>query len=273
MQLSLDKRFSNEIVVKAICKRLAAADSAQLPAEVGKIDDNKPRDYQEIKICTRKPSKPVLQDDLKPRLKLAVKKKVVPVTKQNAINIESEDSFDRGENPKRNLQTQTLVKSNTTGSYYLIILNYVEQGDKYLMTLKDTTKKQFLCKRQEMPRDFAIYEVPVEDLDDPTDVFQTLKQRLEHQIREEAHLIVQSDPDKIDRAFFQIKRRPSLNATSSTKTKENLKNQRQAMTTDQGMSSSLKRQPTLQEMRDRADKVIRQASINNQYDYSGAVED
>ena len=128
-----------------------------------------------------------------------------------------------------------------------------------------------------MPRDFAIYEVPVEDLDDPTDVFQTLKQRLEHQIREEAHLIVQSDPDKIDRAFFQIKRRPSLNATSSTKmktkTKDNLTNQRQAMTTDQAMSSSLKSQPTLQEMRDRADKVIRQASINNQYDYSGAVED
>lgn len=42
-------------------------------------------------------------DALKPKLKLAVKKKVAPVTKQNSINIDSEDSFDRGENPKRNL--------------------------------------------------------------------------------------------------------------------------------------------------------------------------
>lgn len=109
--------------------------------------------------------------DLKPRLKLAVKKKVAPIKKQNSIEIDSEDSFDRGENPKRNGQTQTVVKSNTTSSYYLVILNYVEQGDKYLLTLKDTTKKQFLCKRQEMPRDFTIYGVPVEDLDDPTDVF------------------------------------------------------------------------------------------------------
>ena len=79
-----------------------------------------------------------------------------------------------------------------------------------------------------MPRDFAIYEVPVEDLDDPTDVFQTLKKRLEDQIREEAHLIVQSDLDKIDRAFFQRKKRHFMNVPSLMKVKDNLTHKRYA---------------------------------------------
>ena len=77
MKLSLDKKFTSQTVVKAICKRLAVADSAKLPTEVGKIEANEPRDYQEIMICTREPPLPVL--NLKPRLKLAVKKKVAPL--------------------------------------------------------------------------------------------------------------------------------------------------------------------------------------------------
>jgi len=81
------------------------------------------------------------------------------------------------------------VKSETTQSYYCITLNYVEMGDKYLLTLRDTTKRTFLCKKQEIPRDFAVFGVSVEDLEDPSDVMRTLKARLESLLRGEAHEI------------------------------------------------------------------------------------
>ena len=84
----------------------------------------------------------------------------------------------------------------------MITINYIEMGDKYLLTLKDTTKKTFLCKKQEIPKDFAIYGVPVEDLDDPADIMRTLKARLEYLLIEEAHQISQVSPTKISREFF-----------------------------------------------------------------------
>ena len=62
-------------------------------------------------------------------------------------NAESEDSFDRGENPKRNWMTTAIVKSEETGSYIMITLNYIVHGDKYQLTLKDISSKKFLCKR------------------------------------------------------------------------------------------------------------------------------
>ena len=50
--------------------------------------------------------------------------------------------------------TSTTVKSEKTGSYYLVKLEYKMVGDKYLITIKDLTKKSMLCKSQEIPREF-----------------------------------------------------------------------------------------------------------------------
>ena len=64
-----------------------------------------------------------------------------------------------------------------------MLLHYVEQGDKYLLTLKILGEKKFICKRQDVPRDYAIYGVSVDDLDDQSDVLRVLKGRLEEQVR------------------------------------------------------------------------------------------
>ena len=75
--------------------------------------------------------------------------------------------------------TQAVVKSEETGNYYMLTLHYVEIGDKYLLTLKDMTARNFICKRQNVPHQFAIYSVPVDELDDPSDVLRILKERLQ----------------------------------------------------------------------------------------------
>ena len=98
--------------------------------------------------------------------------------------------------------TTAIIKSETTLSYYMITLNYVLIGDKYLLTLKDTTKKKFLCKKQEVPREFALYGVDVEDLEDNSAVMRTLKDRLLDIVREEAHEIEQVSPIRISREIF-----------------------------------------------------------------------
>jgi hypothetical protein len=184
MSLSLDRRFNSETVVKAICKRLAAADDeAQLPANVSNTESDKPRIFKEMRSHRKdqaSDNEPIIP---KQKLKIAVKRKVETLKKKKQKKeevLDSEDSFDSSDNtkPRRDMQTQAIVKNDRTKDYFLILLNYVMQGDKYLVTLKNITSKKFLCKRQEMPREFALYGVPVEDLDDPTDVFQTLKKRL-----------------------------------------------------------------------------------------------
>lgn len=71
----------------------------------------------------------------------------------------------------------------------MIKLEYVEAGDKYLLSLKDLKKKAFLCIKQEMPHDFVLFGVPVEDLEDPADVFRFLKTRLANLIRSDASKI------------------------------------------------------------------------------------
>jgi len=107
----------------------------------------------------------------------------------------------------------------------MISLNYIEMGDKYLLTLKDMTKKTFLCKKQEIPKDFAIYGVPVEDLDDPADIMRTLKARLEYLLIEEAHQISQVSPTKISREFFSNPQRTkNYNSSGATKVKVNKTN-------------------------------------------------
>lgn len=120
------------------------------------------------------------------KIKVVNKSKKAATAKKKESLVDSEDSFDRGENPKRNVMTTAIVKSETTLSYYMIMLNYVMIGDKYLLTLKDTTKKTFLCKKQEIPRDFVVYGVEVDDLEDESAVMRTLKSRLSDIIREEA---------------------------------------------------------------------------------------
>ena len=75
--------------------------------------------------------------------------------------------------------TQAIVKCEQNGTFYMLILHYVEVGDKYLFTLKDMTTKAFLCKRQTVPREFVIYKVPLDDLDDPGDVLRVVKERLQ----------------------------------------------------------------------------------------------
>ena len=83
-----------------------------------------------------------------------------------------------------------------------LILDYVVMGDKYLMTLKCTKPNQFICKKQEVPRDFAIYQVPVDELDDPGDVLRVLKDRLVNQIKNDFNKPWQISTALIDRSFF-----------------------------------------------------------------------
>ena len=75
------------------------------------------------------------------------------------------------------------------------MLYYLEFGDKYQLTLKDVSTRQFLCKKQDVPRDFAIYQVPVDELDDPGDVLRILKDRIAFQIRTDASSIKQVSAD------------------------------------------------------------------------------
>ena len=57
--------------------------------------------------------------------------------------------------------TSAIVKNESTGSHFSIKIKYQKHDDKYLLTLKDCTKKKFLCKKQQVPRMFAHYGVPV----------------------------------------------------------------------------------------------------------------
>ena len=115
-----------------------------------------------------------------------------------------------GDTTSAKRMTLMVTKSERNSSYYMVIIIYVEQGDKYLLTLKDVSKRAFLCKRQELPRDYVLSGVPVEDLDDPTDVLRILKERLAGQVREEAHLIKPVTPTSIDKSFFQAKAKRSF---------------------------------------------------------------
>ena len=89
-----------------------------------------------------------------------------------------------------------------TDTYYMMTLNYLELGDKYLITLQDMSTKKILCRKQEMPREYAIQGIAVDDLEDPDDVMRSLRARLEAQLRLEAHEIRQIAEDKIDKSFF-----------------------------------------------------------------------
>ena len=92
---------------------------------------------------------------------------------------------------RRNVVTQTFAKCDITGIYFQITLNYLEVGDKYLFTLKDLTTKTLITSKQEIPREFAIYGVPVDELDDPIDVLRNLKKRLEILIKKEASMEIE----------------------------------------------------------------------------------
>ena len=71
----------------------------------------------------------------------------------------------------------------TAVGYMMVLLDYVEAGDKYLLSIKDLKKKAFVCIKQEMPHDFVLFGVPVEDLEDPADVCRFLKTRISDLIR------------------------------------------------------------------------------------------
>ena len=81
-------------------------------------------------------------------------------------------------------------------------------GDKYLITIKDITLKSLLCKGQEIPREFYLHGLQVDEYEqDPQDTLTSLKKRIEVKIREEAHEMCQVQQDKIDRSFFQVSSR------------------------------------------------------------------
>lgn len=182
-----------------MCKRLAqTSQKAKSVLSESKFDH--PRQYKENPSAAKGEAATVSSAPGKLKIKVVKKKTAVQVKAKPMID--SEDSFDRGENPKRNMMTTAIVKSETTLSYYMITLNYLMLGDKYLLTLKDTTKKTFLCKKQEIPRDFALYGVAVDDLEDESAVMRTLKARLTDILREEAHEIEQVSPKKISREIF-----------------------------------------------------------------------
>ena len=98
-----------------------------------------------------------------PKLKIVVKTRQQNEDVKNTVKggkgrlFDSEDSFDKGENPKRNTMTSTIVKSNHTSSYYMITLHYVVMGDKYLLTIKDITKHRQICCKQDIPVEFALF--------------------------------------------------------------------------------------------------------------------
>ena len=63
-----------------------------------------------------------------PPPKLIIKRKEKP-----------KESDSDGEDPKRNLMTSAITKSNQTGSYYLLNITYDPAIRQFLLTLKDTT--------------------------------------------------------------------------------------------------------------------------------------
>ena len=58
------------------------------------------------------------------------------------------------------------------------MLKYSKKDVTYFLTLKDQTKKKFLCRKQDIPRVFARYGVPESDLHDPSNVLECLKERI-----------------------------------------------------------------------------------------------
>ena len=56
--------------------------------------------------------------------------------------MESEDSLDQEEDAKRDLMMGTCVKSEQTGSFYMVKLNYTVVGDKYHLSVKDITLRR-----------------------------------------------------------------------------------------------------------------------------------
>jgi len=85
--------------------------------------------------------------------------------------------------------TSMLVMGGTNGTYYRIFLNYAEKEDKFQCTMKDLAKRAFLCQRQDLPSDFVRSGVDPEDLNDPKDLLQSLKERVVSIVKNEAHLI------------------------------------------------------------------------------------
>ena len=45
------------------------------------------------------------------------------------------------------MMTQAVMKAQSTGNYYLMILHYIESGDKYLLTLKNLSERCYVCRR------------------------------------------------------------------------------------------------------------------------------
>ena len=91
----------------------------------------------------------------KGKIKLIIKRKpkpIVPllkkeVSRSSSINRDSEDSFDRGENPKRNLMVMGIAKNAQTSSFYSITLDFVAIDEKYFLTIRNTNEKRYLCKK------------------------------------------------------------------------------------------------------------------------------
>lgn len=101
-----------------------------------------------------------------------MKHKIVPVSSQKPQKLEedSDDSFVSEDSPKRDGMICSIVKNEETGSYYHVAIHYKVLGDKYYLSIKDITKRKQICTRQEIPNEFALYQVPVENLEDPDDI-------------------------------------------------------------------------------------------------------
>ena len=78
-------------------------------------------------------------------------------------------------------------------------------GDKYHLSIKDVTKNVQICVRQEIPNSFALYQVPVEDLEDPADVMENLRKRLRSKVRSEGQSMIEATNSKsLNQTFFAI---------------------------------------------------------------------
>ena len=114
------------------------------------------------------------------------------------------------------MMTIGVAKNIETQVFYSITLHYYRIGDMFLLTIKNSNEKRFICIKQVIPRNFALIGVPIANYDDPSDIMRILKVRIQDKIRQEAHLIKELGNDKIDHSFFSKDDLSSTEAANQT---------------------------------------------------------
>lgn len=157
-----------------------------------------PRRYAKFSELQRAEKRKVLQHALEQKKEHAAQ---MDPNKEQERELLGE-SLSLGEKPVRNIRTAGIVKCDADNKYYKIAIHYVEQGDKYEVSISDTIRRKIICSKQEIPRSYVLFGVPVEDLEHPEDILECLKKRLMDQIKEEGDRMQPDGPETIAKEFF-----------------------------------------------------------------------